>query len=516
LCLAGAYAQLVTATPTGEAAFSALVLGVDTGKNCPSNIIPTTGTWAPACDQPQSPNFPKVYVTEGGFSGIAFTGPADNAISSGAYACPYCYTNGGAVQAWSYDGPNRGKYCSSSKTVAGVLIGTKPRYSQADAYGRTESCVAVGVWVPTYGVASGDIVVPSGSDGSLCTYDTYPLYACGLLSCSIALVTAPAGSAACAALALPRPSSPPPPPQPCRYAGPSVDAKSLAVLPTDNALDTTSSAKCQAFAVDSYSKQFCAKAVVKVAPAPALASTTTIKGQPWSSGTYGGSDTCNTKSSFTSSITRSVADSKACLLIKEDFVASVPLPKPSPPPSPKPSPSPSPSPFPSPSPSPSPKPSPPPCAYSGTYTLEAQGRDASAKGEFLVYNGGSAANCAKIGVQLRSPGQFTPARALWTVDAVDGRATLLTAGRDCPAGEDALVAPSSRTNYTPFLSPDGEEWAITQVGDACDLVTLKSVKRAAKGARAFLSVASTAADRRVFLASKAYLTGRQTWKLVQA
>jgi hypothetical protein len=144
--LEGAMAQLVTVLEGDNGLMG--ILGIDTGKSCPSNLIPTTGTWAPACDQPQSPNFPKVYVTESGPSGIAFTGPGENAIASGAFACPYCYTNGGAVQAWSYNGPNRGKYCTTSKdpsVAAAVKVDTMYWY-QAEAYGATKSCIAVGVW----------------------------------------------------------------------------------------------------------------------------------------------------------------------------------------------------------------------------------------------------------------------------------------------------------------------------------------------------------------------------------
>ena len=161
-------------------------LGIDTGKSCPSNLIPTTGTWAPACDQPQSPNFPKVYVTQPGFYGIAFTGPGENAIASGAFACPYCYTNGGAVQAWSYNGPNRGKYCTDKEGVVGALKVKDMYFTQTEAYAATDSCVAVGVWVLTAGVADGyarrrsllngdPITIPTGSEGSLCMGDDSPL-----------------------------------------------------------------------------------------------------------------------------------------------------------------------------------------------------------------------------------------------------------------------------------------------------------------------------------------------------
>jgi hypothetical protein len=205
--LLGAMAQLLTVIidgpwldgytdPNGEDLVKG-VLGVDTGKYCPSNLIASTGTWAPACDKPQSRNFPEVYVTQAGPGGIAFTGPVENAIASGAFACPYCYTSGGKVQAWSYDGPNRGKYCTTSKdkSVAAAVQVDYMYWSQAYAYGATDSCIIVGVFTSTgratfTGGYGAEITIPAGSQGSLCMYDNYPLFAGAVVNAPVLPVLA--------------------------------------------------------------------------------------------------------------------------------------------------------------------------------------------------------------------------------------------------------------------------------------------------------------------------------------
>jgi hypothetical protein len=156
------------------------LIGIDTGKHCASNITPTPGAWAPACDQPQSPNFPKVWVTQSGYGGVAFTGPAANAVASGAHACPLCYTAGGQVQAWSYSGPNRGKYCTK-RSVVGALDALAVR-DEVEAYSDATSCVAVGVWTPTAGfttIGPDAVYVPSGSMGSLCARMSGASHWCG-------------------------------------------------------------------------------------------------------------------------------------------------------------------------------------------------------------------------------------------------------------------------------------------------------------------------------------------------
>jgi hypothetical protein len=257
--LQGAIAQLVTVLKGQDDPDS--VLGIDTGRVCPSNLIPTTGTWAPACDQPQSAFFPKVYVTTGGFDGVAFTGPAANAIASGAFPCPYCYTNAGAVQAWSYNGPNRGKYCTTSKdpSVAAAVQVNAMFLDQESAYAATKSCIAVGVYVQSFGYKNNSVVVPSGSQGSLCMNDDHPL-----------------------------------------YAGPVINAPVLEVLPTSNKLASRDDYACQSFAVDAFASKPCAPKVVAKGPAAALAQLSTVAGEPWvhASTLYGGSKNCNTKFYF--------------------------------------------------------------------------------------------------------------------------------------------------------------------------------------------------------------------------
>ena len=53
------------------------------------------------------------------------------------------------MQAWSYNGPNRGKYCTNSKDKSvAAAVQVKEMYNyQAEAYGATDSCIRVGVWV---------------------------------------------------------------------------------------------------------------------------------------------------------------------------------------------------------------------------------------------------------------------------------------------------------------------------------------------------------------------------------
>lgn len=170
-------------------------------------------------------------------------------------------------------------------------------------------------------------------------------------------------------------------------------------------------------------------------------------------------------------------------------------------------------------------PSPPPastnataCAPRGTYQLVANGRAHCAPGahEYLVYFGGSRANCASTDAVLRRAGAFAKKRAHWKVApsaAVARASAISTAGRGCSGGEKGLGGGAPAGNVGVSLARQSSAWVLKPVRGSCATVNVVHAGRAARGKPSVLSAPTACDSHNVFLAAKDQGTGRQQWTL---
>jgi hypothetical protein len=315
---------------------------------------------------------------------------------------------------------------------------------------------------------------------------------------------------------------------------------------------------CQALGIDSVTNTPCSSARVTTGAAAAVLSPG-VPGNAWTGVATGGVGSCNTISTFASSIGRTGPGAglatnngvNKCLMLAETFFVApasapppplpptpaplpAPVPSPAPKPSPVPSPSPAPSPAPKPSPAPSPKPRPSPspkpspgpkpspspgpapgCALSGVYQVVARGRASCRAKEYLVYQ----TECGKTSAFLRKAGSFTAKNSYWTLNTRNNdkyQSSMIATSRNKCSGKTGLTGSSSKeSDSSVFFAGASHVWQLGAISDDCTTVNLIDLTRQGNKYPAYLSSSGNCSNRNVTLTSKDQGTGRQQFALVK-
>lgn len=163
---------------------------------------------------------------------------------------------------------------------------------------------------------------------------------------------------------------------------------------------------------------------------------------------------------------------------------------------------------------PPPSPKPPSCTLDGTYQITTQRAECTTDAEYLVYYGGNAEGCGKNVTVMRAQGSFKSDRSLWKLASGPNKITrVLTGGRGCADGENGLAGRADAANTHVVLAGKKHDWQVVFKDASCTKVNLVNTKRAAAGARAYLSSSTKCNSGEVYLASKDFGAGLQEWTL---